>query len=236
MKKAVILGSGLSILNGVEPLESIPYASIPSWPVGKVKGHKGVLDKYEDLWVLRGRAHIYEGISWEQACFPTKYLAENGIEELIITNAAGGINPDFEIGDLMQIKGYLNFMKPDNSCRLSRLTQSVSNIETKDISDEEVKQASTEDEITLHKGVYVGVHGPNYETHAEVALFREMGADAVGMSTIPELETANEHGLKVTAISVITNVYGKTLDLGHEGVVEVAKEASKKLVKLLGLE
>ena len=151
MKKAVILGSGLSILNGVEPLESIPYASIPSWPVGKVKGHKGVLDKYEDLWVLRGRAHIYEGFSWEQACFPTKYLAENGIEELIITNAAGGINPDFEIGDLMQIKGYLNFMKPDNSCRLSRLTQSVSNIETKDISDEEVKQASTEDEITLHK-------------------------------------------------------------------------------------
>lgn len=226
MKKAVILGSGLSILNGVEPLESIPYSSIPSWPVGQVRGHKGVLDKYEDLWVLRGRAHIYEGFSWEQACFPTKYLAENGIEELIITNAAGGINPDFEIGDLMQIRGYLNFMKPDNSRRLSRLTQSVTDIETKEIFGE----------TTLHKGVYVGVHGPNYETHAEVALYREMGADAVGMSTIPELETANEHGLKVTAISVITNVYGKTLDLGHEGVVEVAKEASKKLVKLLDLE
>lgn len=226
MKRAVILGSGLSILKGVEPLESIPYASISSWPVGKVKGHEGVLDKYEDLWVLRGRAHIYEGFSWEQACFPTKYLAENGIEELIITNAAGGINPDFEIGDLMQIKGYLNFMKPDNSRRLSRLTQSVTDIETKEISAESI----------LHKGIYVGVHGPNYETHAEVDLFREMGADAVGMSTIPELETANEHGLKLTAISVITNVYGKTLDLGHEAVVEVAKEASKKLVKLLELE
>ena len=125
MKKAVILGSGLSIREGVTPLESIPYVDIPSWPVGSVKGHKGVLDKYEDLWVLRGRAHLYEGFTWEQACFPTKYLAENGIEELIITNAAGGINSDFEIGDLMQITGYLNFMKPDNSCKLSRLTQEV---------------------------------------------------------------------------------------------------------------
>jgi purine nucleoside phosphorylase len=86
MKKAIILGSGLDILSGESPLESIPYTEIPGWPLGKVKGHKGVLDKYKNIWVLRGRAHLYEGFTWEQACFPTQYLINQGIEELILTN------------------------------------------------------------------------------------------------------------------------------------------------------
>jgi len=123
MKKAIILGSGLDILSGEKPIESIPYSAIPNWPLGKIKGHKGVLDKYKNIWVLRGRAHLYEGFSWEQACFPTQYLIDQGIEELILTNAAGGVNPDYEIGDLMQITAYLNFMQPDNSRKLSRILQ-----------------------------------------------------------------------------------------------------------------
>ncbi|MEB3315140.1 MAG: purine-nucleoside phosphorylase [Candidatus Melainabacteria bacterium] len=228
MKRAIILGSGLDILSGESPIKSIPYTEIPEWPLGKVKGHKGVLDKYKNIWVLRGRAHLYEGFTWEQACFPTQYLINQGIEELILTNAAGGIDPNYEIGDLMQITGYLNFMKPDKSRKLSRILQKPISYTTELIK-------NTHDDIRLHRGNYVGVHGPNYETHSEIALFKSMGASAVGMSTIPEIETAVKSNIKVTAISIITNVYGKTVDLGHEGVVQAAKSASKKLARLLCL-
>lgn len=220
-KKAIILGSGVSALDGQEPLMSIPYSEIPNWPLGKVKGHKGVLDIYQDIWVLRGRAHLYEGFTWQQACFPTQFLIEHGIQELIITNAAGGINPQYEIGDLMQITGYLNFIEPGRKRGgIQALLNPVTTITTQKIPG-------------IHHGVYVGVHGPNYESDAEVSMFRNMGADAVGMSTIPELVTAQAHGISITAVSIITNVYGKTEDLGHEGVVKVAKEASKKLTTLL---
>lgn len=226
VKKAIILGSGVSCLESKSALESIPYSSIPNWPLGKVKGHKGVLDIYDDILVLRGRAHVYEGFTWDEAKFPTRFLVENGIEELIITNAAGGINPNFEIGDLMQITGYLNFIKPDRARgSLEGLTENVIEFETDLIEDN-----------SMRHGVYVGVHGPNYETDAEVSLFRNLGADAVGMSTIPELEVAVENKLKVTAVSIITNVYGKTEDLGHDGVVQVAKKASERLTKLLGID
>jgi purine-nucleoside phosphorylase len=224
-KKAIILGSGVSVFNDQEPLISISYAEIPNWPVGKVKGHKGVLDVYEGIWVLRGRAHLYEGFSWQEACFPTQFLIDNGIEELILTNAAGGLNNKFEIGDLMQITGYLNMLEP-NKVRgnLDVLTHKVQNFKTATIS-------STK----IHYGNYIGVHGPNYETDLEVEVFKALGADAVGMSTIPEIETAIKNEIKVQAISIITNVYGKTEDLGHEGVVVAAKNASQKLTTLLGI-
>lgn len=225
--KAVILGSGLSIFDDKQADESIPYSEIAGWPIGTVKGHKGVLDKYGDTWVLRGRAHLYEGFAWEDVCFPTQYLINNGLKEIIITNAAGGINPDFEIGDLMQITGYLDFIKPARERgNIAQTLQKVQKIEIAQKLD------------GVHHGVYVGVHGPNYESDAEIAMFKEMGADAVGMSTIPELETiskANQNGsnIKITAVSIITNVYGKTEDLGHEGVVKAAKAASQKLLELL---
>ncbi len=221
--KAIILGSGVTVFENKNPLASIPYNEIPGWPLGKVKGHKGVLDIYDGLWVLRGRAHLYEGFSWEQACFPTKFLIEHGITELIATNSAGGVNPNFEIGDLMQITGYLDFLKPGKvRGNLENLTKPVVKFET-------LRMHS------MHVGNYIGVHGPNYETDAEIALFRKLGADTVGMSTIPEIETAINAGIKITAVSIITNVYGKTEDLGHEGVLDVAKKSSKKLTELLGI-
>ena len=229
VKKAIILGSGLVAFEDKKPKESIPYTEIPGWPIGSVKGHKGVLDKYDDVWVLRGRAHLYEGFSWEDVCFPTQYLIDHGLEELVVTNAAGGINPDFEIGDLMQITGYLNFLKPGRERgNIAQVLDTVS------------KLKKTELLEGIHHGTYVGVHGPNYESDAEVAMFRSMGADAVGMSTIPEMETvekANSNGsdIKLTAVSIITNVYGKTEDLGHSGVVEVAKKSSQRLLDLLGI-
>lgn len=221
--RAIILGSGVSVYESKEPISSILYTDISGWPLGKVKGHKGVLDIYEELWVLRGRAHLYEGFSWQQACFPTQFLVDHGIKELILTNSAGGINPDFEIGDLMQITGYLDFIKPGKKRgNLEALIQ-------------QVVEFNTDKLATDHHGNYVAVHGPNYESDAEVALFRKLGADAVGMSTAPELEVAIENRLKITAISIITNVYGKTEDLGHEGVLIAAKMASKKLTSLLGM-
>ncbi|MDD9898971.1 MAG: purine-nucleoside phosphorylase [Candidatus Melainabacteria bacterium] len=223
-KRAIILGSGVSVYEGKEPVASIPYAEIPNWPLGKVKGHKGVLDIYDDLWVLRGRAHLYEGFTWQQACFPTQFLIDHGIEELIVTNSAGGINPKFEIGDLMQITGYLDFIKPGKARgNLEALTQKTIEFQSEQLA-------------TNHHGVYVAVHGPNYESDAEVSLFRNLGADAVGMSTAPEIETAVKAGIKITAVSIITNVYGKTEDLGHEGVLAAAKSASAKLTNLLGID
>ncbi len=222
--KAIILGSGVSVLDGQKPRTSIPYSEIPNWPLGKVKGHKGVLDIYDDIWVLRGRAHVYEGFTWQQACFPTQFLIDNGIKELIVTNAAGGINPEYEIGDLMQITAYLNFIRPGmERGNLEALLQKPTKIQSELIPG-------------IRHGVYVAVHGPNYESDAEVALFRNLGADAVGMSTVPELEVALKHNIKVTAVSIITNVYGKTEDLGHEGVLAVAKRASDKLTSLLGIK
>ncbi len=221
--KAIILGSGVSVREGTSPIATISYSDIANWPLGKVKGHKGVLDIYEDIWVLRGRAHIYEGFTWPQACFPTQFLIDNGIQELVVTNAAGGINPEYEIGDLMQITGYLNFIQPGlERGNLEALLQKPIMLKSPLISG-------------IRHGVYVAVHGPNYETDAEVALFRNLGADAVGMSTVPELEIALKHNIKITAVSIITNVYGKTEDLGHEGVLAVAKKASDKLTKLLGI-
>ena len=222
-KKAIILGSGVSVFADKEPLASISYADIKGWPLGKVKGHKGVLDIYDDIWVLRGRAHIYEGFSWQEACFPTQFLIDHGVKDLILTNAAGGLNPDFEIGDLMQITGYLNMLEPNKERgNLAVLTEKITEFATEKLSG-------------LHYGNYIGVHGPNYETDLEVKVFRSLGADAVGMSTIPEIETAIKNKIKVKAISIITNVYGKTEDLGHEGVVVAAKNASKKLTELLGI-
>lgn len=229
-KRAIILGSGVTVFDSQKPLQTILYSDIPNWPLGKVKGHKGTLDIYDDIWVLRGRAHLYEGFTWEQACFPTQFLVDNGITELITTNAAGGINPDFEIGDLMQIIGYLNFIKPARERgNLQSLLEPVVEINT------ELLWQGDKSNEGLRRGNYIGVHGPNYETDAEIALFRNLGADAVGMSTIPELELATKHNIKITALSIITNVYGKTEDLGHEGVLIAAKKASIKLVKLLGL-
>ena len=224
-KKAIILGSGVSVFADKDPLASIPYSEIENWPLGKVKGHKGVLDIYEGIWVLRGRAHLYEGFSWSQACFPTQFLADNGIEEIILTNAAGGLNPNFDIGDLMQITGYFNMLEPNKERgNLDILTQELIDFPTEKINSDQI-----------HHGNYIGVHGPNYETDLEVEVFRTKGADAVGMSTIPEIETAVENKMKVRAVSIITNVYGKTEDLGHEGVVVAAKNASKKLTELLGI-
>ncbi len=223
--RAVILGSGISMLDELKPYESICYSDIEGFPRSTVKGHKGVLEKYDlgerEIWLMRGRVHLYEGNSWQQACVPARYLIEQGVKDLFITNAAGGLNPNFSVGDLMQITGYLDFMRPE------RERGNITQLLTKPT------KFQTETIAGLKQGVYVGFHGPSYETNTEVELFRSLGADAVGMSTVPEIETAVAAGIKVQAVSVITNVYGKTDELGHEGVLIAAKAASAKLEKII---
>ncbi len=223
--RAVILGSGISMLDELKPYESIRYSDIEGFPRSTVKGHKGVLEKYDpgerEIWLMRGRVHLYEGNSWQQACVPTRYLIEQGVKDLFITNAAGGLNPKFNVGDLMQITGYLDFMRPGRERgNITQLLAKPTNFKTETIAG-------------LKQGVYVGFHGPSYETNTEVELFRSLGADAVGMSTVPEIETAVAAGIKVQAVSVITNVYGKTDELGHDGVLIAAKAASAKLEKII---
>ncbi len=225
---AVILGSGISILDSHKPYSTIVYSDIPGFPRATVKGHKGVLEKYDlgerEIWLMRGRVHLYEGNTWEQACRPTRYLIEQGVKDLFITNAAGGLNPNYAVGDLMQITGYLDFMRP------GRERGNISQLLTKP------KLFATPSIAGLKQGVYLGFHGPSYETNSEVELFRTLGADAVGMSTIPEIETAVAAGIQVRAVSVITNVYGKTVELGHDGVVTAARAASKKLEEIVLLQ
>ena len=223
--RAVILGSGISMLDDKQPYASISYAEIPGFPRSTVKGHKGLLEKYDlgesEIWLMRGRVHLYEGNTWQQACVPTQYLIDQGIRDLFITNAAGGLNPKFNVGDLMQITGYLDFMRPGRE--RGNITQLLS----------KPTKFKTETIAGLKQGVYVGFHGPSYETNTEVNLFRSMGADAVGMSTVPEIETAVAAGITVRAVSVITNVYGKTDELGHDGVLVAAKAASKRLEQII---
>jgi len=225
---AVILGSGISILDDKKPYELISYADIPGFPRATVKGHKGVLEKYHvgarDIWLMRGRVHLYEGNTWDQACIPTRYLIEQGVQDLFLTNAAGGLNSNFAVGDLMQITGYLDFMRP------GRERGNISQLLTKPT------KFKTETITGLQQGIYAGFHGPSYETNAEVELFRSIGGDAVGMSTIPEIETAVHAGIEVRAVSVITNVYGKTEELGHDGVVAAARAASKELENIILLQ
>ena len=238
MKKAVILGSGLSIREGVTPLKSIPYVDIPSWPVGSVKGHKGVLDKYEDLWVLRGRAHLYEGFTWEQACFPTKYLAENGIEELIITNAAGGINSNFEIGYVMIINDHINLAPSPlfgkNISELGTRFPDMSEPYSKEMI-ESAERIFNESKICFHKGTYVCVTGPNLETPAEYKFLKIIGGDAVGMSTVPEVIVARHMNMQCFAVSVITDlgIEGKIEKVTHEEIQQAAKKAQPNLITLI---
>lgn len=237
MVLAVILGSGISMLDDLSPYVSINYSDIEGFPRSTVKGHKGVLEKYDlgdrKIWLMRGRVHLYEGNSWEQACVPTRYLIEQGVKDLFITNAAGGLNPKFNVGDLMQITGYLDFMRPGRERgNIAQILQNPVTFATPRLFDGRVNNDEMSQDGVFY-GVYAGFHGPSYETNTEVNLFRSMGADAVGMSTVPEIETAVSAGITVRAVSVITNVYGKTDELGHEGVLVAAKMASKKLEKII---
>ena len=240
---AVICGSGLgSLADGLADAVSLPYASVPHFPVSTVEGHAGnlLLGRLEGVEVLmmQGRFHYYEGYSMGEVTLPVRVMRELGIETLIVSNAAGGVNPEFGVGDLMLIADHINLFPehplrgknvpygprfPDMSAAydpaLRRLCQDVAHVRG----------------VTLREGVYLGVQGPTYETPAEYRMYRRLGADAVGMSTVPEVIVARHCGIRVLGFSVITNVWreGSSAPVSHAEVQAAADSARQSLTAII---
>ncbi|WP_194972902.1 purine-nucleoside phosphorylase [Aquiflexum lacus] len=243
-KIGIILGSGLGgLVDDIEGKSIIPYSEIPHFPVSTVEGHMGELIygflKGSPVMAMAGRFHFYEGYDMAAVVFPIQVMKLLGVEKLIITNAAGGLNPNFEVGDLMLIEDIISRF-PDNPLRGSneeefgpRFPDMSEPFDQKWI--EQTFSKGEELGIILKRGTYLGVTGPVLETRAEIGFFRLIGGDAVGMSTVPEVIAANHIGLKVLGISVITNesIPKVAKEFTHEEVVDVAQRSGKKLVALV---
>ncbi|MDN6626925.1 MAG: purine-nucleoside phosphorylase [Pisciglobus halotolerans] len=240
----LILGSGLGELGEeIEDPLVISYREIPHFPVSTVSGHAGQLVYGElsgkKVLVMQGRFHYYEGYTLEEVTFPVRVMKELGMESIMVTNAAGGVNEEFIPGDLMMITDQINFtgfnpLHGPNDDELGPRFTDMSH--SYDMEYQEViRKVAKEESVDLKEGVYIGFSGPTYETPAEIKMIRGWGADAVGMSTVPEVIVANHAGLKVMGISCITNLAaGMQKELNHEEVVETTtrvKEVFKSFVK-----
>ena len=241
---AVVLGSGLgAFASSLAHATSIPYGDIPNWPTSSVIGHEGRLVIGEcagrSIAALSGRAHFYEGHDLKTVTFATRVLGVLGVKTLILTNAAGGINKGFVPGDLMAIDDHINLLGssplagPNDErfgVRFPDLTH-VYSARLRRITDETAAAQGT----PLRHGVYVACHGPSYETPAEVRYLRMIGADAVGMSTVPEAIVARHMGIEVLGISCITNFAAGVLPqpLNHDEVIETAQRVRETFIALL---
>jgi purine-nucleoside phosphorylase len=240
---AMVLGSGFHyVLTALRIDRRISYAKIPGFPVPGVSGHAGELIFGKlggtPMLVLSGRAHFYEGYSMEQVAFPIRTLAALGIRDLLLTNAAGGINPDFRRGDLMLLTDHINLMGV-NPLRGEAMPDRPRFVDMTRVYDSKLStllfRAGRNASVRMHRGVYLAVSGPSYETPAEIRAFARLGADAVGMSTVPEAMVARQCGLNVAAVSCITNP-AAGLDqslLSHKEVLKTAKRAGVLAVELL---
>lgn len=238
----LILGSGLGELaEEVDAAARIPYSKIPHFPVSTVPGHDGVLVlgtlEGKRVAVLKGRVHYYEGYTMEKVTFPLRFMKKMGIRAVIVTNAAGGINPDFAPGDLMVIRDHINLMGtsplvgPNDTelgPRFPDLTHAYDSV-----LGELAMAKGNEIGKPLRQGTFVGLHGPNYETPGELRFFRQIGGDAVGMSTVPEVIVAAHMGLKLLGISCITNVWAPGRGADHEEVLQAAEQVKPSFKKLL---
>jgi purine-nucleoside phosphorylase len=246
-KIGIILGSGFgSLADLVENPKIIPYQELPSWPVSTIQGHQGrlVIGILEDkpVAIMQGRSHFYEGYSMVRIGLPIRVMKRLGIDKLIVTNAAGAVNPSFEPGELMIIIDHLNLVGmagfsplrgpnldefgprfPDMSRAYDRQLINLS------------RQVAQENQITLYEGVYVCLAGPSFETPADLRFLRNAGADAVGMSTIPEVTVARHSDMRVLGISGISNkanLDGDTTTT-HEEVLNAGKVIVPKLTSLI---
>ena len=243
-KVGVILGSGLgSFVNHIQNPTIIPYNEIPHFRQTSVEGHEGRLISGMigdvPIVVLQGRLHCYEGLPMDEVVFPTRVLATLGIEILFLTNASGGINLEYSPGDLIVISDHINFMgknplvgpnREDWGPRFPDMTHAY-HPELQAI----LVQSAKEIGFEMRKGIYLGVLGPTYETPAEIRMFRVMGADMVGMSTVPESIAANHFGIKVCGVSCVTNMAAGVEDkkLDHSDVKEQAKKVMERFSELL---
>jgi len=239
----IILGSGLGELADEYCEKALSYAEIPGFEVSTVSGHKGRLVFAEingkKVVMMQGRFHFYEGHSIQKVVFPVKVMKKLGVKTLIVTNAAGGVNPEFKPADLMIITDHINFMGTNpligaNDNDMGERFPDMSEVYTKkDI--ELVKITGKKLGIGLREGVYMALTGPSYETPAEVRMARTLGADAIGMSTVPEAVTARWAGMDVIGLSCICNSAAgvSTVGLSHKDVIEAANTAKEKFKKLV---
>ena len=240
----IILGTGLGgLVNEINIAHAISYEDIPNFPVSTVEGHKGQLI-FGDLGgkrvvAMQGRFHFYEGYSMNELVFPVRVMKFLGIEKLMVSNASGGVNPDFEIGDIMLISDHINLFPTNplmgpNINELGPRFPDMSQAYSKDIL-KTAEEVAKELDIYVVKGIYAGLSGPTLETPAEYQYVRNVGADAVGMSTVPEVIAARHMGIPCFGVSVITDlgVPGKIVEVTHEDVQKVAAKAELILTKMV---
>ncbi|MBL0328499.1 MAG: purine-nucleoside phosphorylase [Bacteroidetes bacterium] len=240
----IILGTGLGgLVKEINIQHTIPYEEIPNFPVSTVEGHSGKLIFGElggkRVVAMQGRFHYYEGYTLQQVTFPVRVMKLLGIKNLFVSNASGGVNPNFEIGDLMIINDHINFFPSNpligkNIKELGPRFPDMSEAYSKAIIVKAKKVAATNN-IKVQEGIYLGLSGPTFETPAEYNMVRVLGADAVGMSTVPEVIVARHMDIPCFAMSIITDlgVPGKIVEVTHEEVQEVASHAEKKMTIIM---
>lgn len=239
----IVLGSGLgSFTKEIKIEKEIPYSDIPHFPVSTVEGHSGKLVLGElsgkKVVAMAGRFHYYEGYPMQEVIFPIRVMKYLGIKTLLLSNAAGGVNPDFKVGDLMIIKDHISQFMPNpligkNDKEFGPRFPDMSEPYKKSLI-EKARSIASAKGIDVKEGTYLGVTGPTFETRAEYKMIHIMGADVVGMSTVPEVITAVHMGLPCFAMSVITDVGIREEEnvITHEEVLEAAKEAEPKFTHI----
>ncbi|MBR8535057.1 purine-nucleoside phosphorylase [Carboxylicivirga sediminis] len=240
----IILGTGLGgLVQEINIEKSIPYEDIPNFPVSTVEGHSGRLIfgtiNNVPILAMQGRFHYYEGYNMQEVTFPVRVMKQMGINTLFVSNASGGLNPDYVVGDIMVINDHINMFGDNpligkNNNKLGPRFPDMSEPYSKAYVKEALK-IGKENGIDLKEGVYVGTTGPTFETPAEYKMFRVLGADAVGMSTVPEVIVARHMEMKCFGISIITDsgVPGQIVEVSHEEVQEVAAAAEPKMTKVI---
>ncbi|MCE1197589.1 MAG: purine-nucleoside phosphorylase [Marinilabiliales bacterium] len=237
---AIILGTGLGgLVKEIEMEYAIPYAEIPDFPVSTVEGHKGqLIFGYlggKKVVAMQGRFHHYEGYTLKEVTFPVRVIKAMGIDTLFVSNASGGLNPGFRVGDIMMITDHINMFGdnplmgpnvPQLGPRFPDMSQPY-NLRLRNLA----RKIALQHNIELKEGVYVGVAGPTFETPSEYKMFRILGGDAIGMSTVPEVIVARHMDMAVFGISIITDsgVPGEIVEISHEEVQAVAMQAEPKM-------
>lgn len=241
---AIILGTGLgALVNHIEEAEYISYSDIPNFPISTVEGHSGnLIFGYlggKRIMAMQGRFHYYEGYDMKEVTFPIRVMKALGVKTLFVSNAAGGMNKEFRVGDIMIINDHINLF-PENPLRGKNYNELGPRFPamTEAYSHKLIKFANeiaAEKGIRVMNGVYVGTSGPTFETPAEYEYFRIIGGDAVGMSTVPEVIVANHASMEVFGVSVITDLGGKDITEvpTHEEVQKAAVKAQPKMVEIM---
>jgi len=240
----IILGTGLGgLVNDIEILDSIPYDEIPSFPVSTVDGHAGrlIYGKLgnKEVLAMQGRFHYYEGYTMKEVTFPVRVMKFAGVSHLFVSNASGGLNPEWHVGDIVLINDHINFfpehpLHGKNNNELGPRFPDMSKVYDERLRNK-AKLIALEHNIQVKEGVYIGVQGPTFETPAEYKMFRVLGGDVIGMSTVPEVIVARHMGIRIFGISIITDsgVPGEIVEISHEEVQKVAMKAEPKMTLIL---